>query len=171
MADETNDDREEWLRKTRERLEREEAEKKRPKAAANGLDGKPELPREEALRQLRLDIGQLNDASTEDDIAVIIERIASRNDLDPLTHERLLQTIKEQIKTTSIVLLRKQLTASRKQQIHDNHGLDDIDLVREYPGGPPLALESNAIALIRAHPQMRGVFALDEFRQRSMRSA
>src|SRR6516165_7839525 len=47
MADETNDDREEWLRKTRERLEREEAEKKRPKAAANGLDGKPELPREE----------------------------------------------------------------------------------------------------------------------------
>ena len=55
----------------------------------------------------------------------------------------------------------------RKQHIHDNHGLDDIDLVREYPGGPPLALESNAIALIRAHPQMRGVFALDEFRQQT----
>ena len=53
----------------------------------------------------------------------------------------------------------------RKQHIHDNHGLDDIDLVREYPGGPPLALESNAIALIRAHPQLRGVFALDEFQQ------
>jgi predicted P-loop ATPase len=33
--------------------------------------------------------------------------------------------------------------------------------------GAPLALESNAITLMRAHPDMSSLFALDEFRQRA----
>jgi putative DNA primase/helicase len=122
--------------------------------------------RDEDLRQLRLDIGQLSEASSDDDVAAILTRIAALG-LDELARERLLQTIRKQVKTP-IATLRKQLNASRKQHNERNLGLDDIDLVREHPGGPPLALESNAIALIRAHPAMRAVFGLDEFRQRSM---
>jgi hypothetical protein len=120
--------------------------------------------REEWLRLLRLDIGQLSDASSEDDIAAIINRIAGRNDLDQLTRERLLATIKAQCKT-GIETLRRQLAASRKQHGDHSRGLDGIDLVCKYPGGPPLPLEVNALALIRAHPVMSAIFGLDEFRQ------
>jgi hypothetical protein len=151
----------EWIQKTRERLAREEGGAAPP--AGNGLDDE----RQEWLRQLRVDIGQLSDASTDDDVAGIINRIAGRGDLDELNRESLLQTIRKQVKTAPISALRKQLSASRRRVNDGSRSIDDIDLVREYPGGPPLPLESNAIALIRAHPDMCDVFGLDEFRQRS----
>jgi predicted P-loop ATPase len=166
MSNRPPDDREKWIRTVREKLEREEAQKKSHNIKSNAHDRDHE-DRVEALRQLRLDIGQLNDTSADEEVAAIIDRIASRNDLDELTRDRLLRTIKEQTKTTSLGTLRKQLRTSGGQR--DDRRLGHIEgLICEYPGGPPLALESNAIALIRAHPEMMGAIGLDEFRQRSM---
>ena len=70
MSEQPPADREEWIRWVREKLEREEAEKHEP--PPNGHD-----PDAELLRQLRIDIGQLNCDSSPEEIAAIVDRIAA----------------------------------------------------------------------------------------------
>jgi hypothetical protein len=124
----------EWIQKTRERLAREE-EGGGPKPTDNDLDDE----REEWLRQLRVDMGQLSDISTDDDVSGIINRIAARGDLDELTRESLLQTIRKQVKTAPISALRKQLNASRRRLNDGSRSSDDSGVVSQDPGGPPPA--------------------------------
>jgi len=85
-------DREEWIRWVREKLEREEAEKHEP--PPNGHD-----PDAELLRQLRIDIGQLNCVSSPEEIAAIVDRIAAGIG-DEIMRDNLLRTLKSQTKTS-----------------------------------------------------------------------
>jgi putative DNA primase/helicase len=157
-------DPEAWKKFVQDKLAREQEGAKQ--AAGNGHDG-GHRGREEVLRQLRIDIGRLHKESPPKDVTAIIDRIAAC-EINEIEREALLLTVKAQTKT-SIRALRVQLADCRKQGGRGHGNAFQIeDLICEYPGGQPLALESNAIALLRAHPEIVGVFALDEFRQRPM---
>jgi predicted P-loop ATPase len=155
-----------------ERLEREEF-KRQKKLSNGGYDERVnangagmQMPESdpEMARQLRIDIGQLNGSSPSEVVAAILERIGLCAP-DEISRERLLATVKGQT-GTSIRALRRQMEENRKQEKRSQIGFDG--LIRSQLTGAPLPLESNAITVARSHPQVAGLFALDEFRQRPM---
>ena len=79
--------------------------------------------REAVLRKLRVDIGLLSSNSPTEDISGIVERIAAA-DLDEITVERLLETIKAQT-NTKIDPLRKTF-ARAQDRLRSEH--DDTEL-------------------------------------------
>jgi len=139
MAELPPDDREEareWIRKTREKLARDEAEKNKNKHAKGDGAQPPEQDGEKALRQLRVDIGQLNKASTPEAVVAIIERISACAP-DEISRDRLLATVKTQT-GTGMGALRKQLGRVRAQK--------RARLQNASPSTPP-ELSDDALAL------------------------
>jgi putative DNA primase/helicase len=124
-----------------------------------------EAVREAMQRQIRVDIGLLNSSSTPEQIGAIIDHIGSAG-LDDVTGDSLLTTIKAQTRTP-IGPLRSQLKDviknRRKKARAARPAVPGLILDRF---GEPLALEANAINVIRQ--KLPRLFALDEFRQKPM---
>jgi len=135
-----------------------------PEVKAKGNGAADPDARKELLRELRIDIGQLNSESTAEHVAAVVGRIAACAP-DEITRESLYKTIKAQT-NTPIGAMRKQIADAEKQQKQRSRAQTATALLTDREGRP-LALEANAIAVIRAHPEMVGLFGLDEFHQLS----
>jgi putative DNA primase/helicase len=164
MSELPPDDREEWLRQVRERLAREEANKH--KGNANGSTDPHRADREETLRELRIDIGQLNCESPPEHIAAIVDRIAASAP-DEITRETLLKTVKAQTKT-SVRSLRKQLDYAARTARKKTNRQDWRDSLSRNKDGEPFATAANVLIALRNAPEWKGVLALNEFNQRPM---
>jgi putative DNA primase/helicase len=161
MSELPPDDREEWLRQTRERLEREEAEKNKTRASRAGNGSA-----EQALRELRIDIGRLSSESEPERVLAIVDRIAACAP-DEITREALLKTIKAQTKT-SVSVLRKHLAKAAKHSHAGSTGQGWQDHFSRNREGEPFATAANVLIALRNAPEWKGVLALNEFNQRAM---
>jgi len=165
MSDQPPRDPEEWLRRTRERLAREEAEKKnRENGASNGSDD--HTAGEEMLRELRVDIGRLNNDSTPEEVSAIVERIAICAP-DEIIRDALLRTVKAQTKT-SVEAMRKRLDKATQQRRKKSSQQGWQDLISRNKDGEPFATAANVLIALRNAPEWSGVLALNEFNQRPM---
>lgn len=164
MADRPPEDREAWLRYTREKQAHEEAEKTRRKG--NGPD-REHAGGEEPPRQLRVDIGQLNAESDPDEVAAIVDRIA-KSTSDEIVRESLLRTVKAQT-GTPVGSMRKHIDQAAKRAKRQTSGKSDWhDQLSHNKDGEPYATAANVLIALRQAPEWRGVLALDEFHQQPM---
>jgi hypothetical protein len=133
----------------------------RPKALHPAAD-------EELLRQLRIDIGQLNDESPPEAVTAIVDRIAACA-TDEIMREALLKTVKAQTDTSVRSMLAhidRAAKAARKKPARS--GQDWRDSLSRNRDGEPYATASNVLIALRGAPQWQGVLALNEFNQRPM---
>jgi predicted P-loop ATPase len=160
------EDREAWLAYARAKHEHE-AEEKNNRSQGNGVDPNP-ASAEELLRQLRIDIGQLNAESPPEVIATIVDRIAACA-ADEIMREALLKTVKAQT-DTSVASMRAHIDQAAKaarKKPRDGAG-DWRDSLSRDRDGDPFNTASNVLIALRGAPEWRGVLALNEFNQRPM---
>jgi predicted P-loop ATPase len=169
MPEQSDDEKTQRLDEVRDRLRAEAQER----AKGNGADPEPAAGEEDpldeaairsAVRALRVDIGQLGAESPPDWISKLVERIVLEVP-DEVEQRRLFETIKQQTRTP-VGTLQKQANAVRRRRRQERRKpTNGMVTDRE---GRPLALEHNAIVLTRTHTDVKGLFGLDEFRQRSV---
>ena len=159
------EDREAWLAYARAKHEHE-AEEKKNRSKGNGVDH--DQAADEKLRQLRIDIGQLNAETQPENAAAIVDRIAACA-TDEIMRGALLKTVKAQT-GTSVGSMRAHIErvaiAARKKQT--TSGEDWRDSLSRDRDGQPYATASNVLIALTLAPQWGGVLALDEFHQRPM---
>ena len=173
MAEQSDDEKAQRLEEARDRLRREVTEQQG--RMGNGADSEPTAGEEDpldeaairsAVRALRLDIGQLNKDSPPDWISTLNERIELEV-LDEVEKEQLRRTLAAQTKTTLGALRTEAGKVRRKRQQERRQTLQSGGLLLD-DKGQPRALECNAMELARTHPDVKGLFGLDEFRQQSV---
>jgi hypothetical protein len=109
MDEQPPENREEWLRWAQQKQARADAEKN--ETEGNGID--PDFSAsEEKLRQLRIDIGQLNVKTTPEAVAAIVDRIVACTS-DEIIRESLLKTVKAQA-GTSVRTMRAHINRAAK---------------------------------------------------------
>src|SRR6516162_9377681 len=172
MAEQSDDEKIRHLEEARDRLRAEAQERAK---MGNGADPEPTAGEEDpldeaasrsAVRALRVDIGQLNKDSPPDWISTLNERIELEVP-DEVEKEQLRRTLAAQTKTTLGALRTEAGKVRRKRQQERRQTLQSGGLLLD-DKGQPRALECNAMVLARTHPEVKGLFGLDEFRQQSV---